>query len=111
MKEVKVYTNGTYNESEIKQLDFKTIKTIGDYEIIRTNEQFVGKCEWPDSWSGGDLRKIFEPGQHFVIGWGDGVAYPFDTPFYEADEDEGIKEQLYPETPDDVLGLVESFGR
>ena len=103
MKEVTVYRNGAYDAEEVIGLKHDLIDTISDSKVIKVTEPFTAHTEWPN-FNNEEINEL-----HFVIE--DGVAYPFDLPFCEADIDEGIDEQLYPETWEDVVGLVEGFGR
>ena len=99
MKEIEVYQNGTVCESSLLESNYTQIATIGDYTIVQTKEEV------------GNYIDNFPPYTYFVVGWGNGVAYPFDTPFYEGDEEEGIVEQKFPETYEDILSIVEGFGK
>lgn len=103
MKEVTVYRNGAYNAEEVIGLEHDSIDTISDAKVIKVTELFIAHTEWPN-FSNEEINEL-----HFVIV--DGVAYPFDLPFYEGDADEGEDEQLYPENWEDVIGLIEGFGR
>ena len=103
MKELKILRNGTYLAEEVEKVDNDFVKSVGDAKIIKTNESF----RYWDEYS----MKYYEEnaGINFVIV--DDIAYPLSVPFSEADEDEGIEEQEYPETWEDVVFHIEGFGR
>ncbi len=92
-------SNGTYNAYE---LNYEIVDTIESADIVVLEEDIK-------AWDSKTLRYYtVERGQNFVVS--DGVAYPFDTPLYEADEDEGIEEQVMPGSWEDVIGIMEGFG-
>ena len=92
--------NGTFQKEEILQFDHERIGNSGDdWYIISTNEPI-------DFWEGSN-RYGFDEQTGFIIE--SNTAYPFSFPFCEADEDEGIKEQMYPETWEDVLFIMSNF--
>ena len=99
MKVVGLYDSGAFKTSEISKLKHEIVGNAGEFPIVKIIEPYgffynVALTNGPEL---------------FVID--DGFAYPFDTPFYEADQHDGIKEQKYPMTNEDVMGLIEGFGR
>ena len=100
MKEVGYYDNGAFKASEIMDLKHEIAGEAGEYPIVKIIEPY-GYFYRGELTKGPELFVIDEYG----------FAYPFDTPFYEADQQDGIKEQMFPLTNEDVLGLIEGFGR
>lgn len=99
MKVVGHYDSGAFKASEILELKHKIVGNAVEFPIVKIIEPYGFFYNWA----------LTNGPEHFVVY--DGFAYPFDTPFHEADDTEGIKEQEYPLTNDDVLGLIEGFGR
>jgi len=100
MKVIGSYDSGVFKAREILSLPHEDVAEICGNKVIKVTEPFKVF----------DGNEIYEMGNTlFIIS--DGIAYPFDTPFYEGDEDEGIALQEMPEDCDDVRGLIEGFGR
>ena len=102
--EITMNRNGTYNAEDVLKIGNEKVGESGsDWYTIKTLEP-------AKAWNS-EMMEYFdiETGTCFVIY--DGLAYPFEEPFYEKDEDEGIDEQKYPENWEDVLGHIEGFGR
>ena len=103
MKIIGSYDNGTIKADVVlNYLDTSLIKSVGEYVIYRIDEPIK-------IFTGSKFYEV-DTGMHVVIDRDKNIAYPFDVPFYPADQEEGYPEQKYPESPDDILGLVESFG-
>ncbi|MCK9553111.1 hypothetical protein [Aquamicrobium sp.] len=92
--------NGTYLAQDIESMDHEAVKTISDARVIKVLECFK-------IWDGNKIETITDQTFYVIDGH---TAYPFSIPFYEADEDEEIEAQKFPETWEDVIGLMESFG-